>query len=133
MKYSEVFTKPPPWDLNEVRFLTQNFQNEFNQILSVNETEAMTFAESFFHQFPFQRHLSRTMAIFFRDQMGLSSGYRRLIKTFVDVTQNILNFVLINEFGFYLGCKSTSTSILGCLYLIFSFRTPKKFIFNFTD
>ena len=89
MKYSEVFTKPQPRNLNEVRFLTQNFQNEFNRILSINKIEAISFAESFFHQFPFQRHLSRTMAIFFRDQMGLSSGYRRLIKTFVDVTQNL--------------------------------------------
>ena len=89
MKYSEVFTKPQPRNLNEVRFLTQNFQNEFNRILSINKIEAISFAESFFHQFPFQRHLSKSMAYLFRDEMGFSSGYRKLIKIFVDVTQHL--------------------------------------------
>ena len=89
MAFSEILHKTGHYNLSDIRFLTSNFEAEFNRILSNNHSEAVSLVEDYISRFPHQRHLARTISHFFRDDIGSASHYKRLSKAFIDLTEEI--------------------------------------------
>ena len=90
MVYLDLLQKKAPYSLNEIRFLQVNFNTEINKLLSRNSTDDICcLVENYINQFPHARHKARQIAYVFRDQLGLSTAYERLIKAFIDVTNKV--------------------------------------------
>ncbi|MBM79170.1 MAG: hypothetical protein CMJ78_01090 [Planctomycetaceae bacterium] len=89
MKYEKILHKKQPYSLDDLRFLAANARSEFNRIFTENPVEAVLFIENFIDRFPQQRHLAREIAYLARND-GVASIYKRLTKTFLDVTEKLV-------------------------------------------
>ncbi|MBP98405.1 hypothetical protein CMK18_20850 [Candidatus Poribacteria bacterium] len=75
--------------MEDIRFLSTNFQKEFYQLLPNSYLDAIYLAESYVEKFPHHRHIARDLAYVLLNEVGLSTAYKRLLKLFIDTTQNL--------------------------------------------